>query len=45
MNAEIATDMRRQGADDSNAKNIAEEAERCFLMLLGLENGNIAKQY
>lgn len=34
--------MRRMDGHDS-ARTIAEEAERCFLMLLGLENGNIAK--
>ncbi len=43
MKAEIATDMRRQGADDSNARTIAEKAERCFLMLLSLEDDRDAR--
>ena len=34
--------MRKMDGHDC-ARTIAEEAERCFLMLLSLENGNIAK--
>ena len=42
MKTEKVMNMRRKDEHNS-ARTFAEEAERCFLMLLGLENGNIAK--